>query len=142
MQSLHIVAGTNNCAAPVPITFEDTVSQFENMLKLAKETAETVTISSVLQRYNTNCDSGLLKRINNLNLKIKDICAENEVNFIDNDLTYKYANRDLDEDMFQNDGLHVSERGTKCLLHNLEVQDVISKCSTKHKPIHHKEDMT
>ena len=124
-QDICIVAGTNDCTSPTPITLEDTTEHFKQMLAAAKNKAEHVIVSSIPPRCDTGCSDDVLQNITAMNLSMKDICAEENVTFIDNDLNFKYANGDTDFDLLLDDKLHLSQKGSERLICNLGLENTV-----------------
>ena len=67
--------------------------------------------------------SGLLPResvdLKSYNQKLKDICKENDIEFIDNYDTFLLATGEMPESYFHADKLHLNASGTKRLLSNI-----------------------
>ena len=118
-QTISLVCGSNDVATSM--ANERIVQEFSDVLKLAKERADEVTLSSVLPRLD---EKVCPKKIDALNQLLLTLCNSLEVTFINNDMNFKFRDGTTDESLFQQcDKFHLSYLGTKKLLQNLKLLD-------------------
>ncbi|MCG8046529.1 MAG: hypothetical protein N0E48_12970, partial [Candidatus Thiodiazotropha endolucinida] len=70
------------------------------------------------------------------NQKLKDICNENDIEFIDNFDSFLLASGDMPESYFYADKLHLNVLGTKKLLSNIHKVQNICRNPKQNRPAH------
>lgn len=116
-KDITIVCGTNDAATNKPN--ENIIKDCEKLLQLAKERAVNVQVSSILPRLDEKVPDN---KMEDLNSRLKTACEERGAVFINNDLSFKYADGSVDDSLLQPvDKLHLSHQETKRLLRNLSL---------------------
>ena len=122
-----IVGGGNDCSNATSTTA--TVSAAMTTLATkAKEIASKVTLSSILPRP---AKANFHLKSDHVNEAIKKICDNQpEIEFKDNDGTFKLQDSTPNLGYYVSDGVHLTDAGTTSLIKNLGLD---SKCSVKQK---------
>ena len=121
-KSITIVCGTNDIATKA--NMEKITDSLQSLLKTAKAKSKTVTICSIPPRL----DEVTVSRLNSFNERLAVIAPSHDVNFVDNDMNFKFLNEIPDASLLQIDGLHLSAAGVKRLLQNLKIDKWV-KCN-------------
>ena len=117
-QRLFIVAGTNNTATKCPS--ERIASDCKAMLRVAKEIAESVFLSSIPPRSDSKADADKISNANRLN---ENVATEEEVAFVNHDNNFRFQDKSVDTAVLLPDLLHLSSVGVSKLLGNLKLSD-------------------
>ena len=130
-RQIIIVCGTNEVSTNRPN--ERIARECESVLKLAKEKAPTVQLSSIIPRMDEKVENG---KIDCLNQLLVPLCSSLDVHFINNDENFKFRNNSIDETLLSADKLHLSIKGVERLIENLCLQ-TMAKPSAKHRSESH-----
>ena len=119
-KDLVIVCGTHDAATNKPVN--RIAGDYENLLQIAKERAENVSLSSIIPRLDEKVPS---QKMNDLNDQLHTLSTANRATFINNDLNFKYADGSADTSLLlEGDKLHLSNQGTLRLLKNLKLTEL------------------
>ena len=113
---IHV--GTNDTSTKFPL--EKIMTNMTNIIDTAKSISKSghVTFSGICPRKDNDAAARKGDEVNGL---LKDLCGEKGCVFIDHRDTFLRRNGDVIEDHLLMDGLHLSARGTRCLLENLSL---------------------
>ena len=96
----------------------------------ASSISNKISISSILPRTDKNL-SEKTKAVNNM---LKELCAREGYNFVDNDPSFHLMNGEVNAALLANDGLHLTKRGVDSLLINCGVLKKGSAFTTARYP--------
>ena len=118
---IFLCVGTHDCADPeldvagVTRTYEKLIEEITNT---GMQTSNIV-VSSIPPRKDKEENQ---KRIEALNSSLKDMSARLQVTYVDNDLSFKLADGDINDGyLLPSDGLHLTKQGTNKLAKNLQL---------------------
>ena len=125
--TIMIHVGTNDCTSDVNVTkaSKDYTKLVDSLQSRSPNTA--IVLSTVCPRS----DGEHTSRVDALNRHIRDIVARKGCIVVDNDNNFKLNDKTTDTSTLDNRGLHLSKRGTKRLLMNLNNVHKIMEITTK-----------
>ena len=117
-KKIIIVAGTNDTPKQEQSS-QDIADNIIDLADIALSMCESVTISSIPPRL----DNGpALLKLENTNLLLKDLCSRNtKITYVDNEATFRLADKSPNDAYFLPDGLHLSQKGTERFIKNLDI---------------------
>ena len=113
-----IVAGTNDSTTKKPA--DKIAADCKLTIEAAKRIATTVILSSIPPR---NDDRGDSSKIDNINQLLLTVANEADVQYVNNDLNFRFIDHSVDTALLLPDQLHLSTNGVKKLLSNLSLAD-------------------
>ena len=121
--NITLVVGGNDCSKQ-----ENTdliISKYKALISLAKEKAENkVFISSICPRLS---DATVQSRIESVNAALMLDADLTNINFVNNDLTFRLQDNSINDGYYLPDGVHLSSAGTTKLAKNLNLVPVSGK---------------
>ena len=122
-RQITIVCGTNDVSSKVNVSAIG--DKFRTLLQLATKKSMSVTVSSIPPRLDEAVREEKLKEANKCLATIAD---ELKVNYVNNDLNFRFKSDIPDLSLLQIDGLHLTSAGVARLLQNLSLEGGV-KCS-------------
>ena len=117
LADIFIICGTNDAATKR--SNDKIVNDCVELLKLAKERAMNVHLSSIPPR--TDC-TATQRKINEINQLLATAAEENNASFVNQEKNFLFRDNSVDESLLHPiDGLHLSHKGTTKLLINMNL---------------------
>ena len=113
-----IVAGTNDSTTKKPA--DKIAADCKLTIEAAKCIATTVVLSSIPARTDDRADSSKIDNINQLFLAVAN---KADVQYVNNDLNFRFIDHSVHTALLLPDQLHLSTNGVKKLLSNLTLAD-------------------
>ena len=110
------------------------VDRYEELIKLCKQKANSVTVSSVCPRISDNRD--VMARIDSVNAGLQVLNGQENATFVDNTTSFHLKNNSINDAYYLVDGTHLTYKGTNKLAQNLNLNiknGVKSVCDKRKK---------
>ena len=120
LDAVFIVNGTNDCKTKADPS--EIVDDFKALIREAKTKANKVHLSSITPRTD---NAEAMQKINTVNQMLVILANEEHINLVNNDENFTYRNNDVDVNLLQIDGCHLSHQGILRLMTNLNLQECI-----------------
>ena len=120
---VFIIAGSNDCSSGN--TTDNILADCTEMVKAAKHKSDKITLSSIPPRDNDN-GAAIDKKIQDVNAHMEQLCLDENITFVDNDINFRYQNGDYDDDLLKGDKIHLSKKGVTKLVRNLGLSDRVT----------------
>lgn len=116
-----VVVGGNDCSSDRPCV--DILCDFLELMHQAKRVAaERVVLSSVLPRLT---GEGYMEKLDELNNGLHELCTKESITFINNEENFMLQNGQTDDSLYVGDKVHLTDRGLRRLLSNLDLTDKV-----------------
>ncbi len=119
---VYVGPGSNDCASDK--STREILEDYTKLISEAKLNAENVVVTSILPRGDTETVDTKIREVNS---GLKKVTTETGVTFVDNDANFRYSNGTYDEELLLPDKIHLSLKGVRRLISNLDI-------STKVRP--------
>jgi hypothetical protein len=127
-EKVTVVVGSKDCEEDLPI--QDLTRNITQLVHQAKAITSTgdVRVSSILPRTD---DTSVQERVEQFNCAVEDICKTNHIQYIDNDLTFRLGNGDINDGFLECDGNNLNKAGQSKLVKNLGLQGAVQITCTE-----------
>ena len=128
-KQITIVCGTNDLSTKMNI--EKITDHLQEVLHVAKSKSEKVSLSSILPRLDQAVSES---KLNSMNERSETLAQSLGVNFVNNDMNFKFLNAIPDESLLLPDGIHLTAAGVSRLLKNIGI-DGFTRCNLPAKEV-------
>ena len=121
-ERIILVAGGNDCEPRDPSTKvspADIVDQYKSLVDICKQKTPLVTVSSICPR---NSKEEVRNRIDSVNAGIQVLCGDENVDYVDNNLSFYLKDKSINDAYLLDDGIHLTYKGTNRLAQNLNLK--------------------
>ena len=133
---IALVVGGNDCDPRNPSTREtpsEIVDKYKSLIQVSKEKARNVLVSSICPRISS---TSTMTHIDSVNAGLQVLCAEENVTFIDNTLSFHLKDDSVNDAFFLDDGIHLTYKATNELAGTLQLKlkdGVKTVCSNRRR---------